>query len=556
MTSKHPIFALASEIVDRAAAIDPVAATYYGVTGHDAEWPDLSPTGVAARLTLFQELLARLEEMPEATDRWDNLAIASTRQYLVEAIDYLESSDWLVELDSMASYAQDTVDIFEHMDKSTAEAWGAVCTRLESMGEILTGYRARLQKGIDEGETVAKRQVLAVAEQRRVAASADSAYEGLVKELAGTTFEAEHSERLRTAIDAAKVVQGEFGQWLTDTYLPNAVEKDGVGRERYIRAARKFLGTDIDPVETYHWGWTQVAELRARMEAVAAEIVPGGTITEALQVLKTDPARAAATRQDFIDFMTARNQDALERLEGSHFDVPDEIRAFEVKLQAPGAPLGAYYVGPNEDFTRDGAVWWSHGDNPGPFPLYDEVSTLYHEGFPGHHLQVGVQITRSEQLSRLHRVMIWYPGLGEGWALYAEQLVDELGFFEKPDYVFGFLAAQMLRSCRVVIDIGSHLELPIPADQPFHAGEEWSFETAVEMLQEYATLERDYAESETTRYLGWPGQAISYKVGHRAILDIRAQLESRDGFDLKKFHADLLGVGPVGLDLLRELLLG
>ena len=152
--------------------------------------------------------------------------------------------------------------------------------------------------------------------------------------------------------------------------------------------------------------------------------------------------------------------------------------------------------------------------------------------------------------------MIWYPGLGEGWALYAEQLVDELGFFEKPDYVFGFLAAQMLRSCRVVIDIGSHLELPIPADQPFHAGEEWSFETAVEMLQEYATLERDYAESETTRYLGWPGQAISYKVGHRAILDIRAQLESRDGFDLKKFHADLLGVGPVGLDLLRELLLG
>lgn len=553
---QHPIFALASDIVDRAAAIDPIAATYYGVTGHDANWPDLSPAGAAARLASYREVEAAINALPPAEDRWDKLAVESTRQYIAEAIDYHESGDWLIDLDSMASYAQDTVDIFEHMDKSTNEAWDAVCTRLETTGKVIAGYRSRLQQGIDEGKAVAKRQVLAIAEQRRVAASADSAYEVLAKELAATEFLSTYSERLRTAIDGAKVVQGEFGQWLADTYLLSAVEKDGVGRERYIRAARKFLGSEIDPVETYHWGWSQVAELRARMEAVAAEIVPGGTIAEALEVLKTDPSRAAATRQDFIDFMKARNQDALERLEGSHFDVPDEIRAFEVKLQAPGAPLGAYYVGPNEDFTRAGAVWWSHGDNPGPFPLYDEVSTLYHEGFPGHHLQVGVQVTRAEQLTRLHRMMIWYPGLGEGWALYAEKLVEELGFFEKPDYVFGFLAAQILRACRVVIDIGSHLELPIPEDQPFHPGEEWSFETGVEMLEVYATLERDYAESEMTRYLGWPGQAISYKVGERAILDIRASLEGRDNFDLKKFHADLLGVGPVGLDLLRELLLG
>ncbi len=554
--NQHPIFALASEIVDRAAALDPIAATYYGVAGHDAEWPDLSPAGAAARLAFFRDSQAAIGALPTAQDQWERLAVESTRHYAAEAIEYHESGDWLIDLDSMASYAQDTVDVFEHMDKSTPAAWDAVCTRLETMGDVIAGYRARLQHGIDESKTVAKRQVLAVIDQRRVAASGASAYEVLTKELAESDFSTTFSDRLRTAIDGAKSVQGEFGVWLTDAYLPNAVDRDGVGRERYVRAARTFLGTEIDPVETYQWGWSQVAELRARMKEVADEILPGGTITDALEVLKTEPERAAANRQDFVDFMTARNQDALERLEGSHFDVPDEIRAFEVKLQAPGAPLGASYVGPNEDFTRKGAVWWSFGDSPGPFPLYDQVSTLYHEGFPGHHLQVGVQITRAEQLTRLHRVMIWYPGLGEGWALYAEKLVEELGFFEKPDYVFGYLAAQILRACRVVIDIGSHLELPIPDDQPFHPGEDWTFETAVEMLEDYATLDQNYAESEVTRYLGWPGQAISYKVGERAILDIRAQLEARDDFDLKTFHADLLGVGPVGLDLLRELLVG
>lgn len=550
------MFALASEVVDRAAAIDPIAATYYGVTGHDSRWPDLSPAGAAKQAAEYRDLMAQVAELPPAVDRWDTLAIESTRQYLKEAIDYHDSGDWLIDLDSMASYAQDTVDIFEHMNKSSAEEWDAVCTRLETMVTVLEGYRERLQRGLDEGRVVAKRQVRAVAEQRLVAASSDSAYEVIAGELAGTAYRTDFGERLRKAIESAKVAQGEFGEWLTDVYLPHAGDKDGVGRERYVRAARKFLGTEIDAAETYEWGWSEVARLRARMIDVAGEIVPGGSIEDALEILKTDPERAAATRQDFIDFMTARNQDALERLEGSHFDVPEQIRSFEVKLAAPGAPLGAYYVGPNEDFTRDGAVWWSHGDSPGPFPLYDEVSTLYHEGFPGHHLQVGVQLTRSEQLSRLHRVMIWYSGLGEGWALYAEKLVDELGFFEKPDYVFGYLAAQILRACRVVIDIGSHLDLPIPEGQPFHPGEHWTFDLAVEMLQDYATLERDYAESEVTRYLGWPGQAISYKVGERAILDIRAQLEQRDGFDLRKFHADLLGVGPVGLDLLRDLLLG
>lgn len=554
-TDKHPIYELAAGVVDQLAELEPAGATYYGVAGQDHRWPDLSPEGAADRLAAYRKMLGQLDALPAATDVWERLAVESTRQHLTNLVNHFSSGDHLIDLDSMASPAQDLVDIFDHMDKSSLAGWENICRRLETMPEVIEGYQQVLGSGIEQGSTVARRQVEAVVAQCKVATSEKSAYENLPAELDSHDFSQDVAPRLRRAIDNAKEAQQNFADWLGSTYMPAAVEADGVGRDRYIRATRVHLGTEIDPEETYAWGWGEVARLHARMVEVVDAIVPGGSIAEALEILKTDPTRAASTRQDFIDFMLARNQDALDRLDGTHFDVPPEIREFDVKLAAPGAPLGAYYVGPNEDFTRAGAVWWSHGANEGPFPLYDEVSTLYHEGFPGHHLQVGVQITRADKLTRLHRLLIWYPGLGEGWALYAERLVDELGFFEKPDYVFGFLAAQMLRACRVVIDIGSHLGFSIPEGQPFHPGEPWSFELGVAMLQEYATLDKPYAESEVTRYLGWPGQAIAYKVGERAILQVRSELEARGQLNLKKFHADLLGIGPVGLDLFRELLL-
>ena len=149
------------------------------------------------------------------------------------------------------------------------------------------------------------------------------------------------------------------------------------------------------------------------------------------------------------------------------------------------------------------------------------------------------------------------PGLGEGWALYSERLMDELGFLDRADYVFGYLATQMLRACRVVIDIGSHLELQIPSDQPFYPGESWDFDKGVEMLTSYATIDQPFAESEITRYLGWPGQAISYKVGEKAILDVRTELQNKQGerFDLKQFHADLLDLGTIGLDQMKSMLI-
>jgi uncharacterized protein (DUF885 family) len=164
-------------------------------------------------------------------------------------------------------------------------------------------------------------------------------------------------------------------------------------------------------------------------------------------------------------------------------------------------------------------------------------------------------MTLRENLSRAHRLLVWYSGFGEGWALYTERLMDELGYFDQPHYLLGMLASQQMRACRVVIDIGSHLGLRIPESAVVAPGEVWSYDSAVETLHRVAGIPLDVSHSEVKRYLGWPGQAISYKVGERHILRIREEGQRAQGssFNLKEFHRALLGWGDLRLDYLGEI---
>jgi uncharacterized protein (DUF885 family) len=246
-------------------------------------------------------------------------------------------------------------------------------------------------------------------------------------------------------------------------------------------------------------------------------------------------------------------QRAISQLAGVHFSVPEELIVVTVNIAPPGGSLGAWYMSPSEDFTRPGSIWYAPGERE-RLPYWQEVSTAYHEGFPGHHLQVGTAVLQKERLSRFHRLVIWYSGSGEGWALYAERLMDELGFFEKPEYRLGLLASQLFRSLRVVVDIGCQLGFTIPTDAPLHAGDVWDYERAVDYMTEIGLQAQDVAESEVKRYLGWVGQAISYKVGERQILDMRNRARERDGYDQKDFHRKMLDAGAIRLDQLREVM--
>jgi uncharacterized protein (DUF885 family) len=543
-------FALSDALLDEYLKLSPMTCTMLGVPGSDHLWDDLGLEGIAKARALAQRFGDEFRELGEPAERWQRLAWRVASTFIEEQIDFIDSGEALRNLNNIASPFQDLRHTLELQDTST---WHDIIARIGALGEPLMGYRETLDEGRRTGFLAAKRQVEAVIAQARVLGGDNSPldrFQLVGSDQATPTLAAEMSD----AIARAKEAFASFATYLGSTYLPAAPVVDGVGRDRYLRATRRFLGMDIDPDETYRWGWRQVQSLRIQMVETAGSVDRSRSLDEVIDLLKTDPKRCAHGEDEFVQFIAARLNRAVAELDGTAFDIPEVVKNVDVRIAPPGGALGAYYMQPSEDFSRPGSVWWSTGGKQ-VLPLWDEVTTAYHEGFPGHHLQVGVATTLADHLSRLHRLLIWYPGYGEGWALYTELLMNELGYLDKPEYVLGMLAAEMLRACRVVIDVGSHLDLPIPEDAPFHPGERWSYELAVELLTDFAYLAPDYARSEVTRYLGWPGQAISYKVGERVMLELRGEFQ-KGGGDLKEFHSRVLGSGPVGLDLLRELVLG
>ncbi len=549
-------FRLSDEVVAAVAALRPMMATFWGVPGHDDAWDDLSPEGHERARERLAGFASRVPALQPRTDPWGQLATDVLDEFLQLELDRYEHNDHLADLNNISSPFQLIRLAFDLMDGSTPEAWLARVRRLETLSNVLGGYRRSLEKGLQLGHAVAARQVRAAIEQGRVHAGERSFFRTLPDAMDTSGI---HDLALRTrlvdAVPRACGAYGDFAGWLERDYLPRARTSDAVGRARYVREARRFLGMELDPEETYAWGWREVAAIQDRMRALADQIAPGRSVRDVLDLLNGDPSRCARDVDAFLEVMRARQREALEQLSGTHFDVPAPVRLLDVKLAPPGGPLGAYYTAPSDGFVRAGCVWYSPGDGTS-FPLYQQIATAYHEGFPGHHLQIGIQIALTDRLSKLHRVADGYVGFAEGWALYAEQLMAELGYFEKPDYVFGMLSNQLVRACRVVIDIGSHLSLPIPDSQSFHPGEAWSYETGVEMLTVMCGLAPDRSASEMTRYLGWPAQAISYKVGERVLLDLRDEERRRLGvrFDPKDFHRRVLGSGNVGLNRLRKMI--
>jgi uncharacterized protein (DUF885 family) len=339
-----------------------------------------------------------------------------------------------------------------------------------------------------------------------------------------------------------------MARYLVDEYAPRAVEADPVGRERYALYSRDFNGIDLDLDETYAWGWEELHRIEHAMAEVAERILPDATVDEVIAHLETDPRRVI----EGVDGFRAWNQELLDStvaaLDGVHFDIPEPVRRVEAMIAPPGGAAAMYYTGPSEDFSRPGRTWYPTQGRTS-FPLWGEVSICYHEGVPGHHLQIAQVRYLADSLSRHQRTLAGTSGHAEGWALYAERLMGELGFLDDPAYELGMLRAQAMRAVRVVVDIGMHLELRIPDHERYHPGEVWTPELALPFVIARSKFPESFMASEVDRYLGLPAQAISYKVGERVWLQARDDARARHGntFDLKEFHRGALDLGPMGL---------
>lgn len=545
-------FEISDRYVSDLVVANPVLATMLGVSGHDHRWRDLSPEGRAGVRAIHagaRDAMAAHRGHPDPNQALAAEVVHGYAQMQVEAFD---EGDAFRDLAHMVCSFEEFRDVFDLMDPTSEEGLDPIIARLETIGTPYAGYRAGLEYGIARGWVVAERQVRSVMSQAHALAGPGSAYEQLIRRAVESRVPSHSEHRLSRAVQVAQAEAALFSAWLESDYLPHAVTADGVGRDRFVRKARSFLGMEIDPDEVYAWGWDEIDSIRAEMGRVARLVDPDASPAEVAHLLESDPSRAAPSADHFLAFVGGRLEDALAQLDGSHFDVPDPIRSVAVRAAPAGSPPGAYYVDPSEDFTRPGTVFYSLGHRTS-FPLYQEVSTAYHEGFPGHHLEIGLAKVNADRLSRAQRSVIWYSGFGEGWALYAERIMDELGFLELPDYRFGYLASQLFRACRVVIDTGLHLGLRLPSSAPIEPGAAWTAELGARFLREVGMQLPPDAVSEVDRYLGWPAQAISYKVGERELLDIRAETRSRlgAGFDLKGFHHTVLSGGNLPLDLLR-----
>jgi uncharacterized protein (DUF885 family) len=545
------VFEVADRFVDELCEMRPIFATFIGVEGHDDEWGDTGLAGIEAQKDFglrYRDLFAaHLDE----TEFLNRLAARVTLGTIEERLASYDAGDHFRDLRHMGCTFHQLRNTFDVMPTETAEHWDNIISRLDNLGKAYDGYMEVLDEGRRRGVTVAGRQAESVARQAEALAGDASSYLLLLQKARKTDNQ---SDRLEAAIDEGRAQAARFSEWLTDVYLPDSAEEEAAGRELYMRSADEMVGMAVDPEEAYRWGWDEFHRILDEMSEVGERIAPGSSFEEVKEHLETDPETTVDSRDELVDFVSELLAGAVDDLAGTHFEVPDPIRPITVQIAPPGGPLGVYYVAPSEDFSRPGGVWYAIGDQT-RFPLYQHVSTAYHEGFPGHHLQIATARYRSDRLSRAHRLLTWYPGYGEGWAMYAEVLMGELGYLDDPRYHFGMLAKQMYRAARVVVDIGLHLKKQIAGTSPLSPGESWSFDIAVEFMRIYGFRTPAQAEAEVLRYLGWPGQAIAYKLGERELLSIREEARQRLGadFDLKAFHGSILNHGTMRLDMLGEI---
>ena len=472
----------------------------------------------------------------------------------------VDADEPLRALNNLASPVQAIRDVFDLMARDTAEDWHVLAQRMGGVAGALAGLRRSYDEGRRLEVVAARRQAIEAATQATVwsgGAGAAPFFVALIGEAEGVDgVGASLRADLEQAAASATEAYADLAVYLRQEYAPDAAEDDAVGADRYQLAARSFLGADIDLAEAYRWGWEELGRIEAEMVAECGRIRPGASIAETVTWLDHDSDLAVADEDALRHWLQDLMDGAIAALDGTHFDIAPPVRTVEAMIAPPGGSSAMYYTPPSEDFSRPGRTWYpSMGLDR--YPLWGEMTTAYHEGVPGHHLQCAQVVLQREQLSRVQRLG-FISGHGEGWALYAERLMDELGHLDRPEYRMGMLAGQALRAVRVIIDIGMHLELVIPDNQPgpepeLHPGERWTPGLGRRFLYQRSRHPEAFMASEIVRYLGWPGQAISYKVGERVWMQARAEAESRHGaaFDLKAFHAYALDLGPLGLDALR-----
>ena len=537
MSYRSEIFELSDTYIDQSAAMSPMSCTYLGKDMNQDKLDDFSIAGMAKAATLTREVLKRLQALTPI-DGIDRIAKTVMEERLSSSLALHDSQEEHVLWNVLTSPPSNIRSIFELMPKKSEKDFANIALRLIAVETAHKQWISTISEVAKSGKTTAQRQVRGVITQ--LESYANGGYSQMCK-----NFDPDGQyPAIHGAAQVAEKSSAQTAAYLKNEYMAIANPNDAVGADRYAVWSRYFTGAKLDLRATYEWGMADLKAINERMWVLAEQIKPGAkSLREVADVLDHDPKYVIKGKENVIKFLQDFTDTAMKRMDGEFFEIDERIKICEARLAPEGSASAPYYNGPSEDLSRPGTTWI-------PMLGKDEVSswhlvsTWYHEAVPGHHLQIATVTIEKERLTRFQRTAAWISGYGEGWALYAERFMNELGAFDEPGIEMGYLSAQALRAARIVVDIGMHL------GYTDFDGNVWNAESSRKLLNEQALLDEAHSRSETDRYLGWPGQAISYKVGERVWMAAREDARRRLGsaFNMKKFHTYALKIGPMGLD--------
>lgn len=545
----RPVDALADRFWEWFLERQPIYATALGYEEHDDRLPDPSAEGRAEERARLKRLLVETEALDaggldvEESITLDMLQVVARiwLRQIEQAVHHIEA------MDAMAGPQGLPAELSRYQRIDSPERFERLLRRLEQFPAYLAAHQANLEEGLAAGRTAARPVVARVIEQTRrlVATPAEQAPLVVVHpELAA-------QDRTRLIDTLERAVQPALAGFLEllERYAPHAREGDGLwalpgGDALYETAVLASTTLEASPRELHEYGLAQIEAIQRDQQAIARELGHAG-IDELRRVLEADKANAAPDRQSIVRLAEAQIERAMAlapRYFGRLPGASCEVRAVEEYQEAEAPP--AFYLPPAPDGSRPG-LYYVNTYQPESRPMHRLAAATYHEAVPGHHFQVAIE-TELEGLPAFRRLGSRLVGAAypEGWGLYAERLADEMGLYEGALERMGMLDAQAWRAARLVVDTGIHAF-------------RWTRQQSIDLLRRVGLSQLE-AETETDRYITWPGQALAYMTGMREIVDLRRQLEQRDGerFDLSAFHDQLLGHGSLTLATLRRELPG
>jgi uncharacterized protein (DUF885 family) len=544
-----PVDALSDRFWEGILELNPTTATFYGDSRYADRLEDPSPEGRAKARQLMETIAREAAAIPDEGLTTEERITRHMLQVIGE-LNIEEDDQGLHQLrvvDQMGGPQQLLPQLTQFQPVDTPERLEAFLERLRAYPAFMAANADILAEALGTGLTapsiVTERTIAQI--ERMLEVPMD---EAIVPSMVKVASEADR-ERIRDIVrDVIYPADAAFLEALRGEYLAASREDPGLwsapdGEQLYRTAIRSWTSLDLDPGEVHRIGLDDIDSIEAERREIAQAAGFGDDTAAYRAALDADVANTPQSKDELIARATEDIERAMAAAPGYFGVLPRaacEVRAVE-EYKEKDAPF-AYYYPPAPDGSRPG-IYYANGYDL-PSRKYTKLATTtFHEAAPGHHFQITLEM-ENPHLNTFRRLGARRLGGAyvEGWGLYSERLADEMGLFRNEGERFGMLDAQAWRAARLVVDTGLHAL-------------RWPRQRSIDFLKGVGLSETD-AVIETDRYICWPGQALTYKIGQREIERLRAELTRRDGssFDLKAFHDAVLGHGSLPLaTLAREL---